>query len=142
MELLQEKVGAQWCSTFYMLRGKRAIRYLLLHFTNKDIGRNLMKDTMWKVAPEDGYFARKDSDISHGQLLLSEPDLSPVEKWVRQELHHAPRRWHQLHKAFLPEIWREVHLNKTLKKLIKNGLIVATGKPVKASNPLLTLKEI
>ncbi|GAH32657.1 unnamed protein product [marine sediment metagenome] len=140
--LLREKNEAKWCTPFFMLRGSKAIRYVLLHFTNHDKGRNLMKDTMWSVSPLDGNFARKSDNLSQGLLsIVKEPDLRSVENWVIQALKTSPKNWQQLSKYFLAENWRDKHLNDTIKKLIKDERIEVHGKQVKKANPLLSLKQ-
>lgn len=56
VDLLREKVGARWATFIRMLGDNNATRYLLLHLTNHDAGRDLMKDCMWSASPEGGFY--------------------------------------------------------------------------------------
>jgi three-Cys-motif partner protein len=139
-DLLREKINARWCTPFFMRFGPEAIRYMLLHFTGNDLGRDLMKNTMWKASPSGGYFVRRSYDVDQGLLeLQEEPDLSPVEDWVLSVLSKGPKRWKQLNSDFLGESWRDTHLNQTLRKLCREGRLQCQGKRAKSSNPLLSL---
>jgi hypothetical protein len=141
-DLIREKINATWCTPFFMRHGPEAIRYVLLHFTKSGKGRNLMKDTMWKACPQGGFFVRKTSDVSQGLLSLGiEPDLSPVEDWVIHSLSSGPKRWSLLSTAFLDQSWRDMHLNKTIKKLYSDGRLSCVGKLTKMANPILSLKS-
>ena len=80
------KVGAKWHTYIRMLGDNKHTRYMLLHLTNHDDGRDLMKDAIWKVAPDGGYYARKSVDIAQQLLIEPEPDLAPLRDWVRHRL--------------------------------------------------------
>lgn len=142
-QLLQERLRAKWFSLFYMLRGPRAVRYLLLHLSNHDAGRNLMKDCMWDVAPEDGYYVRKSDTGGQQSLQLgTEPDLRPVRDWVLNRLRSGPRRWADLQSDFLGEIWREKHLNDAVRQLRRENLVHGSGYMgnfAPTNNPLLSI---
>lgn len=141
-DLLREKINANWCTPFFMRFGPEAIRYVLLHFTQSDRGRDLMKDTMWKACPSGGFFVRKSFDVSQGLLPLEEkPDLSPVEEWVIDALSKGPKRWDNLTSDFLAQSWRDTHLNQTIRRLVREGILSHEGKLAKTANPLLSLKQ-
>lgn len=138
-ELITEKVGARWATTLRMIGENRRTRYLLLHLTNHDAGRRLMKDCMWSVCPaaHGGFYAGK----SNQQLLIeSEPDFTPLRRWVLGEIDKGPVRWRTLHEKVLSEIWREKHVNKVVSALRKKKLIEPCdyeGKCTPKNNPLL-----
>ena len=46
VDLLAEMLGSRWATHIRMLGDNRVTRYLLLHLTNHDDGRDLMKDCM------------------------------------------------------------------------------------------------
>jgi three-Cys-motif partner protein len=64
IDLIATKVSARWATSLRMLGDNETTRYLLLHLTNHDEGRVLMKDCMWSVCPEGGYYARKATSSS------------------------------------------------------------------------------
>jgi three-Cys-motif partner protein len=144
VRLLAEKVGAKWHTYIRMKGDNGATRYLLVHFSNHDDGRDLMKDAIWKVAPDGGYFARRSTDPGQLLLITPEPDLVPLRQWVLNKLAQGPRRWQQLLADLRPELWREPHLNQVVRQLRKEGIIEPTDYTPPFSlkaNPLLNLTQ-
>ena len=140
--LFQEMVGAQWGTSMRMLGANNATRYLLLHLTNHPAGRELMKDCMWKVAPERQFVARKTDNPSQQVLLSPDPDLSPLRTWVLEVLSGRPHQWSELEAMNLDSPWRKPHLNQVVRSLRKDGSIVAfdySGKCTRKTNPQLRL---
>lgn len=142
--LLARKVGAKWHTYIKMLGDNGRTRYMLLHLTNHDDGRDLMKDSIWKVAPDGGYYARKSVDVAQQVLIEPEPDLRPLRDWVCERLASGPKRWQELQTDLRPELWREAHLNQQIRELRNSGLIKASDfKPPFSpkANPLLALEK-
>jgi three-Cys-motif partner protein len=139
VEVIAEKVGAKWATPLRMLAENRKTRYLLLHLTNHDAGRRLMKDCMWSVCPaaDGGFYAGK----SNQQLLIEpEPDLGPLREWVLAQMDAGPVRWQALHVRVLPEIWRETHVNDVVRNLRNEKIVEARdyqGTCTPKNNPLL-----
>ena len=139
VDLIAEKVGARWATPLRMLAENRRTRYLLLHLTNHDAGRRLMKDCMWSVCPaaDGGFYAGR----SNQQLLITpEPDFTPLREWVLTQIEGGSVRWQVLHERILPEIWRERHVNDVVRGLRKEKIIGARdyrGSCTPKNNPLL-----
>lgn len=83
INLLREKIGAKWVTHIRMLGDNDVTRYLLMHLTNHDAGRDLMKACMWKVCPDGGFYVRKTDDPAQQFLITPEPDLGPLAEWLR-----------------------------------------------------------
>lgn len=142
VNLLREMTGAQWATHIRMLGDNQATRYLLLHLTNHDAGRDLMKECMWKACPDGGYYARKSDDPSQEYLIKPEPDLTPLKEWLTAELTERPRRWQTLFEDLRDTIWRQPHLNEVIRTMRKEKRIEGSdyeGKFLPSSNPLLHL---
>jgi three-Cys-motif partner protein len=93
--LVSEVLGARWVTPIRMLGQNKVTRYLLVHFTNHDVGRDLMKEVRWKVCPSyDGTFvARKGVDARQLPLGLSpEPDWHDLRGWVMDQVRARPIR--------------------------------------------------
>lgn len=120
LDLLSSLINARWVTPVKMMTGART-SYMLVHFTNHDAGRDLMKDCMWAACEvsEFGFQARKD-----GQQFLLGPraDFEPVRRLVLDSL---PARWSQLHDLVRPEIWRQTHVNDAVRALRKSGELTA-----------------
>jgi three-Cys-motif partner protein len=143
VRLLANKIGARWHTYIRMLGDNGRTRYILLHLTNHDEGRDLMKECMWKVAPDGGYYARK--SVYPGQLVLigPTPDLRPLREWVLERLKAQPHRWRELQVDIRPELWREPQLNQVIRDLRNEGTIEATdyeGMFSPKANPILRLR--
>ncbi len=142
VRLLATTIGARWHTYIRMLGDNGRTRYILLHLTNHDEGRDLIKDCIWKVAPDGGYYARKSVDPGQLVLISPTPDFRPLRTWVLDKLSARARRWSELQEELRSEIWREPHLNDVIRKIHKAGEISASdyeGKFSAKANPLLQL---
>jgi len=144
VELLREMIGARWATHIRMLGRNNATRYMLLHLTNHDAGRDQMKDCMWRVAPGGGSFVARASEDPKQQFLIEpEPDLAPLRQWVLAQLRDGPKRWQELIEDVRGEVWREKQLNDVIRELRRQGKIVArgAGRFAKTNNPELLVVE-
>lgn len=145
-EVLRRRFGARWATPVVrMVTGGTATRYVLVHFTKSDDGRDLMKNCRWSIFP-DGEFRVRKKDDHPGQATLFEPeaDLEPVRKWVLGQLQQGPLRWTDLLTAVRAEDWLEKHVNETVRALKAERKIthspIPTGRKFgAAANPLLQL---
>lgn len=142
VELLRDGYGAKWATSFRMLGGNGRTRYILLHLSNHQQGRDLMKHSMWKVCPHGGFYARK-SDSSAQELLIEPvPNLEPLDLWILERCAN-PRRWSELTASLRETLWLERHLTERIKALAKAGRLTAVDgsrRLLKKQNPLLVAK--
>jgi len=124
VEGLKELTAARWATYIRMLGPNNATRYLLVHLTNHDAGRDLMKDCIWQVCPDGGFHARKSDDPKQEYLIKPEPDLSPLREWV---LARLPRRWKSLEEELRETLWRAPHLNSVVRDMRNAGTIDGRG---------------
>lgn len=145
VDLLRDKIDAKWATHIHMLGKNDATRYLLLHLSNHDQGRDLMKECMWKVCPdcpEGRFYARKKDDLSQQYLLSDDPDLDPLDHWLHSRLSDGPARWDRLAEDLRPEIWLPKHLWKVIRALRDSQDIQASDYGARFSqkgNPLFSL---
>src|SRR5215210_2277642 len=96
--LIARAVGAKWwTSAVRMVTGGQATRYVLLHLTNSDDGRDLMKECSWKIFPDGDFVARRSDNPEQQFLFEREPNLQPLRRWVIERLRQRPMRWQELH---------------------------------------------
>lgn len=144
IDLLKDVYGAEWVTSVRMLGKNNATRYILAHFTNHDGGRDLMKECVWKICPEGGFYARRSDNPNQTRLIVPEPDLAPLGRWLRSKLKNGPRRWSELTDALRSELWLNKHLSLVVREFRKDKRIVATaykGRFSKKADPLLSLTE-
>jgi len=145
MALFKDMVDAQWATYIYMRGKNHATRYMLLHLTNHDDGRDLMKDCIWKVCPDGGFHASVTGLSADEYLIKPEPDLRPLQNWVIKRLGERPYRWQELLQDVRSKIWRQKHLNDVVRSLRRDGIIDKRdhkGKFHPCNNPELFLIEV
>lgn len=133
---------ATWATSVRMLGNNGKTRYMLLHLSNHDAGRDLMKECIWFACPNGGYYARKTDNPNQQMLISLEPDLRPLQDWVIDKLSIRPTRWQQLAESLRNELWLNKHLNEIIRKMRKSGVIVASdyeGRFAFKNDPLLSL---
>ena len=137
--LFRNMIGAKWATYIQMLGPNNVTRYMLLHLTNHDAGRDLMKDCMWKVSPLQPFVARVSEDPTQQFLIKPEPDLSPLRQWVLSVLSSNPAHWLDLVEQIRSKVWREKQLNDTIRQLRREGKIGYRGAErfAKKNNPEL-----
>jgi three-Cys-motif partner protein len=144
IDLLAERIGAKWATHIRMLGDNNVTRYLLVHLTNHDSGRELMTDCLWKVCPDGGFYVRKYDDPRQELLITLNPNLLPLREWVISMIRERPRRWRELHALRLTTIWRAPQLNEVIRALRNEHILTPeaySGKFNPSSNPLLRLSE-
>lgn len=141
--IIKDKIGAKWATYIRMLGETGATRYILLHLSNHDKGRDLMKDCIWSVCPEGGYFARFRDNPDQPELITDDPDLRPLQKWLIGRLSRGPQRWQDLLSELRAESWLEKHLNKVIRDYRKSGMLEGRDfdRFVPSHNPELFLKR-
>lgn len=141
VNLLARKLSGRW-PTFIRMLDKNRTRYILLHLTNHDEGRDLMKECVWKVSPEGGFFVRKSDDPAQQILISPDPDLRPLRSWILEQLGGTPLRWSKLHARARSTVWLESHVNDVVRGLRRSGEIVASrysGTFSAKADPLLSV---
>lgn len=142
VQLLRKQLGSQWATYIRMIDSNRT-RYFLLHLTDHEDGRDLMKSVIWKCCPEGGYFARKSDNPNQQYLITPEPHLKPLEMWLIDKLSRKPYNWDELTKELRDEIWLNKHLWQVIRELRKSSKIAAAnyeGRFSQKSNPTFSLE--
>ncbi len=146
VDLLRDLYSAQWATSFRMLGNNQITRYVLAHFTNHEAGRDLMKQCMWKVCPEGGFYARRSDNPSQTRLFAPKPNLVELDSWLNYQLREEPLRWSELSHRIRSELWLKTHLSQVIRQRRREGTIKATGYSGRFSeknNPILSLpKEV
>lgn len=123
MHLLSNAIGARWHTHIRMTTGGSATRYLLLHLTNHDAGRDLMKECMWRAAPGGDFEIRQCDNPKQPLLITPEPDLTPLREWVIERLRKKTYWADELKQELRSGPWLVKHLNKVMRAMRKNGEI-------------------
>ena len=119
LQLLSDMMGAKWHTYFRMRSGGRATRYLLLHLTNHDQGRELMKECIWRVAPGGDFEIRQSDDPRQPLLIKPDPDLTPLREWLLERLHQRSHARRELKQELRPTPWLPTHLKQVIDDSLK-----------------------
>ncbi len=150
--LFRELTHAKWATYMRMGGQTGALRYLLLHLTQHDAGRDLMKYCMWQESPE-GWFYAGQLDNPKQQVLISrDPDLRPVREWLIEQLRPAPHQWQALIEKIRPTDWLTSHVWQVVREMRNEGTRRKKAGPwlsaskyrgtfSQKANPLLTLGQ-
>ena len=144
IQLLKEKIGAKWATYIRMLGDNKKTRYFLLHLTDHEEGRDLMKQVVWNCCPEVGYFARKTDNPRQQYLIKPEPNLDNLRFWLLNNLRNKGCTWKELEEMLRVEIWLNKHLWQVIRELRENGDIEATnfsGRFSQKANPTFKLER-
>lgn len=146
IEVMRRCFGAKWATPVVrMVTGGMATRYVLVHFTNSDDGRDLMKNCRWSLFPDGEFRVRKKENLGQATLFERATNLAAVRDWVLGKLEQGPIYWQDLLTAVRSEDWLEKHVNEAVRALKVEGKIVHSPIPAgrkfgAAANPLLQLR--
>ena len=127
LQLLSAKIGARWHTYIRMNSGRRATRYLLLHLTNHDQGRDLMKECIWRVAPTGDFEIRQRDDPKQPLLIKPDPEQAPLRAWLLERLGERPRTRPELKQELRPTPWLPAHLKQVVERLLREEEIDESG---------------
>ena len=127
MQLLSDTIGARWHTYIRMSSGRRATRYLLLHLTNHDQGRDLMKECIWRVAPDGGFEVRQRDDQRQPLLITPKPDMTPLQEWLLERLRQRSHTRQELRQQLRSTLWLPAHLKQVVERLLREEEIDESG---------------
>jgi three-Cys-motif partner protein len=127
INLFSNQLKANYVTHMKMLARNNALKYVEIHATNHPKGKDLIKDSIWKVCP-DGVFTASERRTPDQLILLEpEPNLSPLEENLRQEFSGKSVSIKELYNWLLNQIYLKKHLHQIIRKLRNNGSIRVTG---------------
>lgn len=127
IKLFGNQLLAEYVTHMYMRSGNGVLKYALIHATNHDSGRELMKDTIWRVVPDGTFSANEKRSPDQPVLLVPEPDLKPFEQKIIKNFSGRSIDTNHLYDWLLDETYIKKHLHKILRKLRNSGIITSTG---------------
>lgn len=140
INLFQQGLGARYVSWIRMLGDNQATKYVLIHATNHQDGRSLMKDAIWNIAPAGGFLARINDDPNQQYLIMPEPDLDPLREWLWKKYRGYTVRYAEIEQELLRTVFLPKHLHAVIRELRNNQKIRCTkyGKRFSfRANPLI-----
>ena len=109
-ELLATQIGAGWWTHVRMVPGGEAVRFFLLHLTNHEAGRDLMKECIWRLCPDGSMNVRRSENPNQFFLVEPEPDLAPLAEWLLARLGSGRVPVDSLKENLRSTVWLPRHL--------------------------------
>lgn len=123
INLFQQGLGARYVSWIRMLGDNQVTKYVLIHATNHQDGRSLMKDAIWNIAPTGGFLARINDNPNQEYLIKPEPNLRPLEVWLWQKYRGHSVRYQEIERELLHIMFLPKHLHEIIRELRNNKKI-------------------
>lgn len=133
-ELLATQIGADWWTHVRMVPGGEAVRFFLLHLTNHEAGRDLMKECVWRLCPDGSMNVRRSENPNQFFLVEPEPDLAPLAKWVLARLESGSVPMDSLREDLRSTVWLPKHLRQVETEMRELGRIVRRDGLVSLAN--------
>lgn len=141
IRLLGEQIGATYLTRVKMLGEHEETKYVLIHSTGHQKGRELMLWAVRKICPAGGFKARINDTPEQEYLIKPEPNLEPLKNWLWEKYQNRTIAIDEIHKDMqapstgIPFL--ETDLHKILKELLQEGTITGPEKLVFKSNPTI-----
>lgn len=128
LALFVEQLACDFHSVLEMRGERRSREYDLIHATNHLLGRERMKDALWKLAP-DGHFVVFKADRPDQLLLIEEgPNLAELRGRMLAEFGGRNVRYRPDIVTWIARLdWRETHAFQVVKQLCADGVVRRNG---------------
>lgn len=127
ISLFGAQLRARFVTHMHMMGANDALKYVMLHATNHEAGRDLMKDAMWAVAPDGGFKAFERNNPEQQVLLMPQPDLSPLKNALWERFGGKTVRMQEIYDWLRGELYLKAHLHTVLRKGRKDGALAFSG---------------
>lgn len=123
ISLFASQLKARFVTHMRMMGSSNTLKYVLLHATNHEAGRRLMKDAMWATAPEGSFTASERDNPDQLLLLVQDPDLRPLEDALWKAFCGQTVSMEELYDWLLGELYLDKHLHKVLNRYRKERIV-------------------
>ena len=144
VSLYSSQLNAKHVTQMNMYAENGALKYVLLHATNHPLGREKMKEAIWKVTPDGSFSAFERDNPDQIVLIRAEPDLSLLEGHLWRDFSGKTTNVEQLYKWLSNELYLKKHLHSVLTDLRERGFVKAidpAGKFAFSHNPTITFPK-
>lgn len=116
IELFSRQLQAKFVTHINMVGDNNVLKYVLLHASNHSRGRELMKESMWAVAP-DGSFTASERDTPDQLILIeSEPSLEPLKDLLWRNFTGRQVYMEEIYEWLLHELYLKKHIHQVLRE--------------------------
>lgn len=149
VDLFGRQLHAKHVTWLAMRDNHNVLKYFLIHATNHDLGRDKMKEAMWRAVPDGSFTAYQNTNPAQLVLMTIEPDLRPLRDRLLASFGGRTVRMRRLDQWLLGELYLAKHLHTVIEQWRRDGVITASdygeteGRRFSfRSNPLLTFQPV
>lgn len=123
LKIFSDQLEAKHVTYMHMLSSSNTIKYVLIHATNHQSGRDLMKQVIWSVSPEGSYAASERDNPNQLVLLNADPDLTVLKNKIIEQFKGKSLCMNDIRQWLRGEMYLEKHLHTVLRECGKQGIL-------------------
>jgi len=127
IQLFQKGLDARFVTSVKLLGENQAIKYVLLHATNHQRGRELMKEAIWSVAPEGGFVVRQSDNPQQEFLIEPTPNLALLFDWLWRKYRGHRVKYNEIENELLETVFLPKHLHQAIRTLRDSAQVECSG---------------
>lgn len=121
--LFSRQLSAKYVTHMNMIGENNTLKYVLIHATNHEKGRELMKEAMWAVTPGGTFVAHERRSPNQLVLMVPKPDLGPLEEALVSTFGGQEVRMRDLYTWLTDQVYLQKHLHQVLRNLRDQGRV-------------------
>lgn len=142
VQMFVEQLGCKHSNTLRMVGRTGGTKYYLVHATNHDRGRDVMKEAMWRVTPDGSFSVHQSTDLDQMSLVQLDADIAALKRDLRKRFAGQTIAYPVLLDWCGNSHWLPKHMHDTLRQLVRTGeALTPTGKFVVKEAPDVTFRE-
>ncbi|MEX2161017.1 MAG: three-Cys-motif partner protein TcmP [Anaerolineales bacterium] len=141
INLYSGQLKAKYLTQMNMYAENGTLKYVLVHASNHELGREKIKEAIWKVTPDGSFSAFERDNPQQIVLIQANADLSKLEDRLWDQFAGKSIDMKALYSWLSGELYLKKHLHELLRQYRKEGKIKAsgyTGKFVFNQNPTIS----
>lgn len=127
INLYSRQLNAKYVTHMNMYAQNGTLKYTLVHATNHELGREKMKEAMWRVNPDGSFSAFERDNPDQIVLIRVDPDLDILKEKLVVQFSGQKVHLHVVYEWLVKELYLKKHLHEVIRSLRNNGEVTAEG---------------
>ena len=125
--LFSRQLSAKYVTHMNMIGENNVLKYALIHATNHEKGREVMKQAVWSVTPDGTFTAHERNTPDQLVLIVPEPDLKKLKNSLQSTFASRKVQMAEVDQWLLSQLYLPKHLHQVLRELRDDGLVEFGG---------------
>jgi three-Cys-motif partner protein len=142
--LFSGQLSAKYVTHMNMIGDNNVLKYALIHATNHERGREVMKQAIWSVTPDGTFSAYERNTPDQLVLIVPEPDLKPLKYSLHSAFAGQKVQMTDVDRWLLSQLYLPKHLHQVLRELRDDGVVQFGGHEGKfafSKNPTVSFSQ-